>query len=94
MTPSQAETIASAVMQPDDRRAEIAAQQQAQAQEQEQEQQLKRQRKAAAIGLIGMAAGALIAGQSGLPWVKGLLYGGVPTFFIARIWLDRRALHR
>ncbi|HEL3181500.1 TPA: hypothetical protein ACKQBZ_003507 [Stenotrophomonas maltophilia] len=88
MTPSQAETIASAVMQPDDRRAEIAAQQQAQA------QQLKRQRKAAAIGLIGMAAGALIAGQSGLPWVKGLLYGGVPTFFIARIWLDRRALCR
>ncbi|HDS1124463.1 TPA: hypothetical protein QDZ60_001754 [Stenotrophomonas maltophilia] len=90
MTPSQAETIASAVMQPDDRRAEIAAQQQAQAQA----QQLKRQRKAAAIGLIGMAAGALIAGQSGLPWVKGLLYGGVPTFFIARIWLDRRALCR
>lgn len=88
MTPSQAETIASAVMQPDDRRAEIAAQQQAQA------QQLKRQRKAAAIGLIGMAAGALIAGQSGMPWVKGLLYGGVPTFFIARIWLDRRALCR
>lgn len=88
MTPSQAETIASTVMQPDDRRAEIAAQQQAQA------QQLKRQRKAAAIGLIGMAAGALIAGQSGLPWVKGLLYGGVPTFFIARIWLDRRALCR
>ncbi|CCP13435.1 hypothetical protein SMSKK35_3999 [Stenotrophomonas maltophilia SKK35] len=88
MPPSQAETIASAVMQPDDRRAEIAAQQQAQA------QQLKRQRKAAAIGLIGMAAGALIAGQSGLPWVKGLLYGGVPTFFIARIWLDRRALCR
>ncbi|EED40895.1 hypothetical protein SSKA14_3919 [Stenotrophomonas sp. SKA14] len=86
MTPSQAETIASAVLQPDDRRAEIAARQQ------EELQQLQRQRRAAAIGLVGMAAGALIAYQSGLPWVKGLLYGGVPTFFIAKVWLDRRAL--
>ncbi len=39
-----------------------------------------------------MAAGGLIAYQLGLPWVKGVLYGGVPTFFIAKVWLDRRAL--
>ncbi|WP_313440747.1 hypothetical protein [Stenotrophomonas sp.] len=83
MTPSQADAIASAVLQPDHRRDEIAARQQ------EEMQQLQRQRRAAAIG---MAAGGLIAYQSGLPWVKGVLYGGVPTFFIAKVWLDRRAL--
>ena len=86
MTPSQADAIASAVMQPDDRRDEIAARQL------EEMQQLQRQRRAAAIGLVGMAAGGLIAYQLGLPWVKGVLYGGVPTFFIAKVWLDRRAL--
>ncbi|WP_416056409.1 hypothetical protein [Stenotrophomonas maltophilia] len=86
MPPSQADAIASAVMQPDHRRDEIAVRQQ------EEMQQLQRQRRAAAIGLVGMAAGGLIAYQSGLPWVKGVLYGGVPTFFIAKVWLDRRAL--
>ncbi|WP_367380491.1 hypothetical protein [Stenotrophomonas cyclobalanopsidis] len=86
MTPSQADAIASAVMQPDDRRDEIAARQQ------EERQQLQRRRRAAAIGLVGMAAGGVIAYQMGLPWVKGLLYGGVPTFLIAKVWLDRRAL--
>ncbi|WP_164075259.1 MULTISPECIES: hypothetical protein [Stenotrophomonas] len=86
MTPSQADAIASAVMQPDDRRDQIAARQQ------EEMQQLQRQRRAAAIGLVGMAAGGLIAYQLGLPWLKGVLYGGVPTFFIAKVWLDRRAL--
>ncbi|WP_313053068.1 hypothetical protein [Stenotrophomonas cyclobalanopsidis] len=86
MTPSQADAIASAVMQPDDRREQIAARQQ------EEMQQLQRQRRAAAIGLVGMAAGGLIAYQLGLPWLKGVLYGGVPTFFIAKVWLDRRAL--
>ena len=86
MTPSQADAIASAVMQPDDQRAGSAARQQ------EEMQQLQRQRRAAAIGLVGMAAGALIAYQLGLPWVKGMLYGGVPTFFVAKVWLDRRAL--
>lgn len=86
MTPSQADAIATAVLQPDERRAGIAARQQAEA------QKLQRQRRAVAISLVGMAAGALIAYQSGLPWVKGLLYGGVPTFFIAQVWMERRAL--
>ncbi|MGE6334175.1 hypothetical protein [Stenotrophomonas sp. NPDC077659] len=86
MTPSQADAVATAVMHPDERRAEIAARQQAEA------QKLQRQRRAVAIGMVGMVAGALIAYSSGLPWVKGLLYGGVPTLFIAQVWLERRAL--
>lgn len=88
MTPSQADAIADAITQPDPQREQIAARQR------EQAQQLQRQRVAAGISLAGMAGGALIASLSGLPWLKGVLYGGVLTFCIAKVVLDRRALRR
>ena len=87
MTPSQADAIAQAILQPDNKREAIQHRQRAQA------QYLARQRVAVAAGLAGMALGAAAAIWLPMAYAQGMLVGGALSFLLAHLafaWRDRR----
>jgi hypothetical protein len=85
MDPSQADAVADAMLQPDPKREAVRARHLASA------AQLKRQRKAAGAGLVGMAAGAVVASQFPMAFSQGVVIGAALTYFPTKLWLDRRA---
>jgi len=85
MDRSQAEAVAQAMLQPDDRRDAVRARQEAEA------GQMKRQRVAAGVALVGMAVGAAVASQLPMAFSQGILIGALVTYAPTRWWLEWRA---
>ncbi len=85
MDRSQADAVAHAMLRPDPQREAVRARHLVNA------AQLKRQRVAAGAGLVGMAAGAVVASQFPMAFSQGMLIGALLTYLPTKLWLDRRA---
>lgn len=91
MTPTQADAIAQAILQPDNKREAVQQRQRAQA------QHLARQRVAVTFSLVGMALGAAAAKWLPMAYTQGMMVGGALSFLLAHLalaWRERRRAAR
>lgn len=88
MTPTQADAIAQAILQPDNKRGAVQQRQRAQA------QHLARQRVAVTFSMAGMALGAVAAIWLPMAYSQGMMVGGALAFLLAHLWLAWRERRR